>query len=263
MRQLQLAPTPYPKVNSLLTGLLAEVQSIVGEDLIGFYLDGSLALGDFDPVTSDVDFIAAIARPLSPDTFEALAAMHSAQRDSGLPFAWDVEGSYIHQSALCRHDPADTVFPNLERGTAEILKHKEHHSDWIIHRSIVRDHGIALFGPPAATLIDPVSPNEIRLATAGVLRSWWGTAEAMTYLRDAPLTTMAIYVAPTMCRALYGLEHGGVISKPAACRWALVTQEARWQDLIGAVLRHEFTETMRDEVSAFVHYVGSRGAGAC
>jgi hypothetical protein len=262
MSQSQIASTPYPAVNSLLDGLLVDVRSILGDELIGFYLDGSLALGDFDPATSDVDFIAAITRPLSSDTFDALAAMHRAQRDSGLPFAWDVEGSYIHLSALRRHDPADAIFPNLERGTEEFLKRKEHHSDWVIHRSIVREHGITLFGPPPASLIDPVSPDEIRAATAGVLRSWWGTAGAITYLRDAPLMTMALYVVPTMCRALYGLEQGGVLSKPAACRWALATQDARWQPLIGATLRHELPEPMRNELLALVHHVVGRGSQA-
>ena len=71
-----LDPTPFPTVNVLLADLLAQMRPILGGDLIGLYLDGSLALGDFDPATSDVDFIAAIARPLSPEAFDALAALH-------------------------------------------------------------------------------------------------------------------------------------------------------------------------------------------
>ncbi len=158
-------PTPFPTVNVLLADLLAQMRPILGGDLIGLYLDGSLALGDFDPATSDVDFIAAIARPLSAAQSDALAAMHRQMRDSGRPFATELEGSYIPRPALRRHDPADATFANLERGSDEVLKYKTHHSDWVIHRTTVREHGIALFGPPPATLIDPVSPDDVRRAT--------------------------------------------------------------------------------------------------
>ena len=124
-----------PEVNALLVDLLAQMRAILGDDLIGLYLDGSLALGDFDPATSDVDFIAAIARPLSAAQFDALAAMHRQMRDSGRPFATELEGSYIPRPALRRHDPADATFANLERGSDEVLKYKTHHSDCLLYTS--------------------------------------------------------------------------------------------------------------------------------
>jgi len=243
-----------PEVQALLADLLAGARAILGEELIGLYLDGSLALGDFDPATSDVDFIAAIARPLSPAAFDALAAMHRQMRDSGRPFATEVEGSYIPLPALRRHDPADATFANHERGPDEVLKYKLHHSDWVIHRFTVREHGLALFGPPPATLIDPVSPDDVRRATAEVLRSWWGTAGAITYIRAAPAGGLS-FIALTMCRALYALERGEVVSKRAAAEWALLTQDARWRPLIERSLRWELTDEMKDEMIAFVHHV--------
>jgi len=247
-------PTPYPDVNTRLQLLLAEMRAILGDDLIGLYLDGSLALGDFDPATSDVDFIAAVARPLTPEKFDALAAMHQRIRDSGRPFATELEGSYIHLSALRRHDPADAVFPNLERGPDEVLKLKEHHSDWIIHRYSVREHGITLYGPPPATLIELVTAGDVRAATAGVLRSWWGTPAAVDYIRAAPPGGLA-FIALTMCRALYALEHGAVVSKPVAGRWALATLDACWHTLIGRSLAWQLDESMKPEMIAFVQYV--------
>ena len=244
-------------VNALLADLLAGMRAILGNELIGLYLDGSLALGDFDPETSDVDFLAAIARPLSPDQFAALADMHRQMRDSGRPFAAEVEGSYIPLPALRRHDPADATFANLERGPDEVLKYKTHHSDWVIHRYTVREHGRALFGPPPATLIDPIAPDVVRRATIDVLRSWWGTADAVSYIRAAPPGGLS-FIALTMCRALYALERGEVVSKPAAADWALRTQDARWRPLIERSLRWELTDDVKKEMIAFVRYVTTK-----
>lgn len=249
-----LQPTTYPEINALLDELLHGMKAILNEELIGFYLEGSLALGDFDPATSDIDFIAAVARPLSTATFDELAAMHRQMRDSGQPFATEMEGSYIHLAALRRHDPADAVFPNLERGSDEVLKYKEHHSDWVIHRHIVREHGIVLFGPPAATLIDSVSADDIRAATGEVLRSWWGTPAAVEYICAAPPGGLA-FIALTMCRALYALEYGAVVSKPVAGRWALATLDARWHTLIGRSLAWQLDDSLKPEMIAFVRYV--------
>ena len=248
--------TLYPDVNNLLRLLLAKMQAVLGDDLIGLYLDGSLALGDFDPATSDMDFIAAVAAPLTPEQSDALATMHRHIRDSGRPFATELEGSYIHLSALRRHDPADAVFPNIERGSDEVLKLKEHHSDWVIHRYTVREHGITLYGPPPATLIDPVSADDVRAATAGVLRSWWGTPAAVEYIRAALPGGLA-FIALTMCRALYALEYGTVVSKPVAGRWALTALDVRWHTLIERSLAWQLDDALKPEMIAFVQYVAA------
>ena len=57
MTKIAQPPTPYPEVNVLLFRLLKEVQEALGEQFIGMYLYGSLASGDFDEKSSDVDFV--------------------------------------------------------------------------------------------------------------------------------------------------------------------------------------------------------------
>jgi hypothetical protein len=254
------APTSFPEINALLALLLARVKDILKEELVAFYLEGSLALGDFDPATSDVDFIAGVARPLPVKTFEALVEMHRQITSSGRPFATELEGSYFPLPALRRHNPDDATYPNIERGLDEYLRLKVHHSDWVIHRYTAREHGISLFGPPPATLIDPVSAEDVRVATAGVLRSWWATEAAAEAIRRAHPGYLA-YVVQTMCRALYALEYGQIVSKPAARRWALVTLDARWHDLIARSLRWANTHDMRDEVQVFVRHSIDRAYG--
>ena len=48
-------PTAYPDVNAVLAELSASVQTVLGHHFVGMYLYGSLALGDFNPRSSDID----------------------------------------------------------------------------------------------------------------------------------------------------------------------------------------------------------------
>ncbi len=80
-------PTPHAEVNAILHLLLAEVRALLGEELVGMYLFGSLSQGDFDPGSSDIDFVVATAGELPDETLAALAAMHARIAASGLEWA--------------------------------------------------------------------------------------------------------------------------------------------------------------------------------
>ena len=58
--------TAYPEVNSLLEEISSEMQSVLGGQLTGLYLYGSLVWGDFDLEISDIDLLAVtVAGPVS------------------------------------------------------------------------------------------------------------------------------------------------------------------------------------------------------
>ena len=84
----QLAQLPED-VRALLALLLTSIQRVLGDQLVGLYLYGSLSSGDFDPASSDVDFLAVTHGAIAEDNpvFEQLRVMHARIAASGLPFA--------------------------------------------------------------------------------------------------------------------------------------------------------------------------------
>lgn len=62
------------------------------------------------------------------------------------------------------------MHPHIERG--ETLVVEQLHSDWVIQRYILREHGIVVAGPAPDTLIDQVGPQDLRDAVAGIATSW-------------------------------------------------------------------------------------------
>ena len=54
---MTLEATPYPEINAVLHERRSGAQAIRGRQLVGVYLDGSLAIGGFEPDRSDIDFV--------------------------------------------------------------------------------------------------------------------------------------------------------------------------------------------------------------
>ena len=76
MAQSSVGPTDDAGINAVLSEVLSGARSILGDHVVGMYLDGSLAIGGFDPDKSDLDFVVVTNSDVSPGNFAALTAMH-------------------------------------------------------------------------------------------------------------------------------------------------------------------------------------------
>lgn len=210
------SPTQYATINSLLTALLSAQQQVLGDTLVGLYLGGSLAAGDFAPLRSDIDFLTVTTEAVTNEVLPALEAMHARITEIGGEWAKRMEGPYIPLDALRRYDPANATHPKL--GTGGHFHICGHGSDWIIQAHVFREQGIALAGPPVRGLIDPVGPDDLRRASAGILQEWWlPQLDEPFRLHDREYQA---YATLTMCRVLYTIEQGTVAAKSTAARWA-------------------------------------------
>src|SRR5262245_50199906 len=126
-----IEPTPYPDINEILNLLLTQVKAILQDQFVGMYLYGSLSSGDFNPETSDVDFLV-ITKDLLPEIkITALESMHNQIWVSGLKHVASLEGAYIPQKEIRRHDPNHLPTPTINEGKFYL---DGHGSDWIIQR---------------------------------------------------------------------------------------------------------------------------------
>lgn len=251
----QVHPTPLPDVNRLLHLLLEEVKKTLGEQFVGMYLYGSLSSGDFDPETSDIDFLVVTAGELPEETISALEAMHNATWGTSLKRAGQLEGAYVPEEVIRCHVPDGPPCPTVNEGH---FYRAPLGSDWIIQRHVVREYGVVVAGPDPKALIDPVSPDDIRAAVRGVLTEWWfPMLQDPSWLREHDNTYRAFAVI-TMCRVLHALAHGTVVSKPKAIQWARGQLDERWIALIDkavAASHHAEVDDLLEETLAFIRFV--------
>ena len=68
--------TPYPAINTVLTEWADGVKRLLGNKIVGLYLSGSLAYGDFVPERSDIDLEAVVRSPLTEDELRSVEQLH-------------------------------------------------------------------------------------------------------------------------------------------------------------------------------------------
>ncbi len=247
---VRLAEIPFSELRTVLLALRDSVRSVLGENLVGFYLQGSFAQGDGDAY-SDVDFVAVTHTDLDAAAEAALNAMHGQLHDRPETWAQHLEGSYA-PAAVIRRPPGAEDAPRFARpdgwrdpgvtggrargypflflnNGSRILVRSEHDNTNVV-RWLLREQGIVLHGPPAAALIDPVEPGALAAEVRRAAVSFANTLLSGETILDA--LHLQGFTPLFYCRVLQSLATGRITSKPEALRWGLAALGPRWAPLI-------------------------------
>jgi predicted nucleotidyltransferase len=222
-----MPPTPYSELNHVLSELISRMQVILASELVGAYLQGSFAVGDFDE-HSDVDFIVAIEAELQPQHVEALQGMHEQVYQLASEWARHLEGSYFPLEILRQPPMRSSKLWYLDNGARQLIR--SDHCNTLLVRRIVRDRGITLFGPPPSTLVDAISDEYLRAEIYETLTRW-----GREILSDPTPYRNRFYqgfIVLNYCRMLHDLYRGYPGSKRAGAEWAKLALEPSWSELI-------------------------------
>jgi hypothetical protein len=194
-------------IASYLEELVARLHAELGDELIGVWQFGSGALGDFDPLRSDLDVQCVTARRLPPPTLDRVVA-----RVSHPTLDCPVRG--LELVLYARDDLAAASYQlNLNTGPRmqqhASLDPREDPAFWfVIDLAIGREHGRPLFGPAPTEVLPPFSRQQVAASLQEALRFWTG-----------PEGTAAQAVLAA-CRAWAWAAEGVWLSKGAAAEWA-------------------------------------------
>jgi hypothetical protein len=194
-------------VDDYLTELARRMQEILGQELLAVYAAGSYALGAYEHGRSDIDVTAVVAGPLDAPTKQALV---DALRHDALPCPARGLELVVYPLATARSGGGEPGFElNLNTGAHMDFRADFEPGDiegfWFaIDRSIVREHGIPVHGPPADELIAEIPRESLPLL-----------AESVQWHRDSATPTASDVILNT-ARTQHFVDTGHWISKPAA-----------------------------------------------
>lgn len=228
-------PTPYEDVNHAVSEVLDGARNVLGDQFVGMYLYGSLALGDFDPETSDIDFIVVSSDNLPEETIESLKKMHKVLWERKMLWADKLEGCYVPKHVLYEHE---------DRGSLCLMLNEEQfffaslEVDWILNRHILYEQGVVVAGPSPDTMIKLVTSDQLKEVILEEFRTRW-----RPFTEDSQLFSRQHYqpfVVLTMCRAIYTFINGVIATKKVSAKWALINLDTEWSELITRALEWRY-----------------------
>ena len=258
---------PYPELRRVLEAYTSELSAELADNLVGIYMTGSLAVGDFD-ADSDVDFLVVTKTEISEPTSKRLQAIQEKIYALGCYPAQHLEGSFISLADL--NDPQIVGQKELyyfDNGWTDIDK-SVHDNQWHV-RWILRERGVTLIGPRPAEFVKPVPPEELRSEMKkGMLERMLEYEPCLDQARCYSNSRFGQpHIVLTFCRMLQTLRTGRVESKKAAAEWAKGVVQPKWIKLIeDAMIEREgvrFMEKIKqraeqsvlEETLAFLKYV--------
>ncbi|MEH0983083.1 nucleotidyltransferase domain-containing protein [Micromonospora sp. CPCC 205556] len=208
-----------PVVRRYLADLVAAARDVLGEDLVGAYAAGSVALDAYQSGRSDVDVALVCAHALPEHTKRDLVAR---LRHEALPCPARGLELVVYTAAVAGSGTPEPGF-EVELNTGARMPFRvtwaageravEDGRFWYaLDRSILHQHGYALLGAPAAEVFADPSPDELRRLIVTALR-WW--LDLPTPADDAPAPGAEDAVLGA-CRSLVRVRDGVWLSKVAA-----------------------------------------------
>jgi hypothetical protein len=196
--------TPPDETGQLLDRFAAEAGAVV--PLAALWAHGSLALGDYQPGRSDLDLIALIETTPTPAQQDDLRRVHEAlHAQLPLPLAQKLHCTYV-----ARAEWADTSRDHLTWAHGELFARPV---SPVSRRELLLG-GLVLLGSAPATVVPPVTDEELAGFICGDLRDNW-----YPHTRQADLWLQDIWVdigLTTFARATVTLRDGRLISKREA-----------------------------------------------
>ena len=216
------------QVSSLLEEVAARLPELLGRNLVGVYLYGSLTQRAFDPARSDVDCIVVTRRDLTDAQFRRLEAWLSKASESN-PWMKRLQMTFlIRDEVLTMNSRACLYqFGRLARTGSD--------GNPIIWLNVL-ESGAVLHGPPPGSFVPPISYETLFAALVrevDYLREEI-CEKAESEWRDVPF--YRAYAVLTLCRILYSHRKGAVVSKKRAAAWALKHLPEEWHELIRRAL---------------------------
>ena len=173
-------------------------------DLVGMYLYGSLATGDFSPACSDIDVVVMVQREPDTAAIQERRQLHLTLTGSG-----DIAGR-LH----CLYVPVETA---ADPAPLRPYWFGNRMTQWqlkVMTQAELTSAGVALFGPWPPPAIKPVSTADVQAAVHQEISGYWRriARQRKCWLQD----TWVDFGLTVLPRAEAVLTGGDLITKTEA-----------------------------------------------
>ena len=215
-------------MKNLLDTLASRYASILGANFIGMYVHGSYAMGGFNPMKSDLDYIIVCESEPDAETkkqiMDATIAFERIAPAKGLEMHLmrrrDCE-SYVHPPYFCLHYSGAHTLAYLSDPDKYISYMHGNDIDLGAHLTVLTNRGLRICGPEISEIFGPV-PKEAYIDSV-MADMDWSEDDCMYHVLNR-------------CRTLALMREGLVLSKKEGALWALDNIESAHHPVIREAL---------------------------
>ena len=218
--------------NKLLNQIAEQYQSILGKNLTGIYVHGSIAFGCFSWDRSDIDFLVVINEPISRQTKFRLLQVLTDLSEKAPPKGFEM-------SVVLRKYCEDFIYPTpfelhfssgyLENHSNNLLsmcyEELQFDPDLAAHFMIITKAGIVLCGEEIAAVFGEVPETDY-------LDSIYKDVENAAI----DMINNPVYIILNLCRVLAYVKEGLILSKERGGQWGINNLPEKYRDLISRAI---------------------------
>ncbi len=228
--------TSYARIPEPLQPLLADYSAQIEQTLPGllngFYIVGSIALGEFNMRFSDIDFVAVLKHNAAPAELEHLRKIHAALKRSHP--RWEMAGIYLQVEDLGHFAGEVEPPPCYHDGVLHPHDYFEMNS---VTWWILKNQGIAMTGPEPQALPFVVDWSLLITRMHDNLNSYWASWTQRPQKIIVLFSDWGIQWAVLgVLRQFYTFRENKITTKSKAGEYALTCVPATWHGLIQTAL---------------------------
>lgn len=211
------------QVSALVQDLTTRLPVILGRNLVGIYLHGSVTQRSFNPQRSDVDCIVVTRRELSDAQFKKLGAWLARTAEKN-PWTTRLQMLFLIRNEVLTMNSRACLYQ------FGILKRSGSDGNPIIWMEAM-ESGVVLFGPRPESFVPAITPEILFQALErelGYLREEITNPES----EWRNVSSYRAYAVLTVSRILYSFRKGTIVSKQRAARWAIKYLPKEWNEII-------------------------------
>jgi hypothetical protein len=229
----------------------------------GLYLTGSIALHDYRPLTSDIDYLAVTSRAPDAAAVAALDRAHAQVRSRFRRPHFD--GRYVTRDDLARSPRQAAPGPYTYAGRFRARGQGD--CNPVAWHTLAK-HGVRCRGPEPGDLAILLDPVELASWTLDNFDSYWRPLLRRARRFPDPWSLIsftsygATWIVLGVCRLHFTLATGNITSKEQAGDYGLETFGERWHSVLNEALRIRRADRARpmlgSAISEMVHDLAPR-----
>ena len=240
------------RLDNLLNTYKSNMQDLFADELVGIYLAGSIALGEYLEGKSDVDCTVLLKSPLSADKIDRIKKIHkdiSSQYKNIL-----LESQYISYDNIGKSGANTQPFYSCHDNKLSLGRFDANEVTWFT----LKKHGITVAGMAASELDISTSISDVKSYVKGNVDSYWKnwfdavsrpfSSKGISALTDGTVE----WCVCGLTRMYYTMMEGGITAKGKAVEYGLTCMPESTHKILREALRIRKCEKSKLYNSRFV-----------